>query len=212
MKKVENQFAVDQEILFSSKVDPVPEKPVSYNWTVSPEGCTINSNGGSDTSITCRSTGSYTVKVTAKTDGMEIGSATANVSVSISQDDIARSNKAKEAYEKIEKAKELVKQGKLDEGIKMADEASKLDPKNTEATALANKWKDEKKKVLSSLINTDTLLKKNKIDEAEKELSEARKLHPGYQPVADAEKLLNNKKKIAAEKPGADSGSHRAQA
>ncbi|HJW87345.1 MAG TPA: LamG domain-containing protein, partial [Candidatus Brocadiaceae bacterium] len=146
MKKVENQYAVDQEILFSSKIEPAPEKPVSYNWTASPGDCTFNSNGGSDTSITCRSTGSYTVMVTAKMDGMEIGSAAANVSVSISQDDITRSNKAKEAYEKLQKAKELVSQGKLDEGIQMADEASKLDPNNTEAATLANKWKDEKEK------------------------------------------------------------------
>ncbi|MFA5167983.1 MAG: PKD domain-containing protein, partial [Candidatus Omnitrophota bacterium] len=127
MKKVENQYAVDQEILFSSKIEPAPEKPVSYNWTASPEGCTFNSNGGSATSITCRSTGGYALKVTAKTDGMEIGSATADVSVTISQDDIARSNKAKEAYEKLQKAKELVKQDKLDEGIQMAGEALSLD-------------------------------------------------------------------------------------
>lgn len=82
MRKAESPYVVGQEILFSSTVEPAPEKPVSYDWTVSSEDCTLNSNGGSDTSMTCRSAAGYTVKVTARMDGMEIGSAKASVTVS----------------------------------------------------------------------------------------------------------------------------------
>jgi tetratricopeptide (TPR) repeat protein len=153
MRKVENQFAVDQEILFSVSSAPKPEKPVTYAWTLGPDGCTLRSDGGSDTSIACNSAGGYSVKATAKIDGLEIGSASANVSVSISQADISRSNKAKDAYEKLQKAKELASQDKLDEAIQAANEALKLDPANTEASALANKWKLAKNSKDSSAQN-----------------------------------------------------------
>jgi len=99
MKKVETLFVTGQEILFSSKIDPTPPKPVSYNWTANPEGCTFLSNGGKSTSITCSSPGSYIVNVTAKMDGMEIGSATSSVSVTMQPGDVTGTKKTKEATE-----------------------------------------------------------------------------------------------------------------
>jgi|GEM_PF-1599351 len=99
MKKVDVPFVTGQEILFSSKIDPTPPKPVSYNWTANPEGCTFLSNGGKSTSITCSSPGSYTVNVTAKMDGMEIGSATSSVTVTMQPGDFTSVKKPKEAAE-----------------------------------------------------------------------------------------------------------------
>gem|GEM_PF-2375324 len=194
MKKVENQFAVDNEILFSSKIEPMPDKPVSYNWTASPSGCTIASPFSKDIGMKCSTTGNFSVTVKAKSDNIDLGSATTSVNVSISQNDVNNSKKAKDAYDKLQKAKELVNQGKLDEGINLADEASKLDPKNTEAATLKNKWKGEKDKVQANLRNLQSLIKQDKITEAVKELSEAQKLHPKYPPVIEAEKLLKDAK------------------
>lgn len=118
MKKVEKPFVVGQEILFSSKIDPVPPKPVSYNWTASPEGCTFNSNGGNSTSITCSSPGGYTMNVTAKMDGMEIGSATASVSVAAQPGGVTGADKAKEAAE----AKKAAEEKKAAEAKKEKEE------------------------------------------------------------------------------------------
>ncbi len=101
MKKAENPYVVGQEILFSSNVEPAPEKPVSYDWTVSPDDCTINSNGGSDTSMTCRSPAGYTVKVTARMDGMEIGSAKAGVSVSAAPEAVQPNSQGKPVWKLI---------------------------------------------------------------------------------------------------------------
>ncbi|TAN43817.1 MAG: hypothetical protein EPN22_09075 [Nitrospirae bacterium] len=213
MKKVENQFAAGNEILFSATVEPTPEKPVSYNWTVSPSGCSIASPFSRDIGMTCSSTGSFTVKVSAKSDGMEIGSSSASVSVSISQNDISRSNKSKEAYEKLQKAKGLVSQGKLDEGIGLIDEVVKLDPKHTEAAALGPKWRSEKQTVMKHVENIKKLLLAENIVQAEKDLAAAQQLHPKLAPVVEVEKDLNEaKKKIAGKKIKEDEAKKKEQA
>lgn len=200
MKKVENQFAAGNEILFGATVVPLPEKPVSYTWTASPGGCAIASPFSRDIGLTCSSTGSYTITVIAKSDGLEIGSSSANVSVTISQNDINNSNKSKQAYEKLQKAKELVSQGKLDEGIVLIDEALKLDPKLTEAAALGPKWKSEKQNVMKHVESIKNLLPADEIAQADKELAAAQKLHPKYAPVVEVEKTLDDAKKTSAEK------------
>ncbi len=201
MKKAENQFAAGNEILFGATVEPLPEKPVSYNWTASPSGCSIASPFSRDIGMTCSSTGSYTVTVTAKSDGLEIGSSSASVSVTISQNDINNSNKSKEAFEKLQKAKELVSQGKLDEGINLIDEALRLDPKLTEAAALVPKLKSEKQTVMKHVESIKNLPPADNIAQAENELAAAQKLHPKYAPVVEIEKSLNEaKKNIAAKK------------
>jgi hypothetical protein len=97
---------------------------------------------------------------------------------------------AKEKKEKIAKAKELVSQGKLDEGIALVDEVLKLDPKQTEASALAAKWKSEKQTVMKHVDSIKKLITAKRIVDAEKELPEAQKLHPQYAPVVEVEKLL----------------------
>jgi len=198
MKKVPNQYAAGTEILFGASVEPLPEKPVSYSWTSSPAGCTIPSPFSRDIGMTCSSTGNYTVTLTAKSYGAVIGSASASVNVSISQDEIGKSRKARDAYEKLQKAKGLVAQGSLDEGIALANEVKGLDPKNAEATTLAGKWSGERQTVKDQISRLAAYLQQNKVAEAEKELSGAQRLHPKYPPVVDAEKKL----KLAKESQG----------
>ncbi len=87
------------------------------------------------------STGNYYRKtLTAKSDDAVIGSASASVNVAISQDEIDKSKKARDAYEKMQKAKGLVAQGSLDEGIALVNELKGHDPKNAEAATLVGKW------------------------------------------------------------------------
>ncbi len=190
MKKAENQFAVDNEILFSSKIEPAPERPVSYSWTVSPAGCTIASPFSKDIGLKCSATGNYGVTVKAKSDGMDLGSASANVNVTISRDDQNNSRKSKDAYEKLRKAKTLVSQGGLDDGIDLARAAQGLDPKNVEAASLTKRWSAERKKVKDHLNASAAYIQEGDPAKAGEELGAARKLHPKYPSVLEAEKRL----------------------
>ena len=96
---------------------------------------------------------------------------------------------------KLIKAKESISQGKLDEAITLIDEIVKLDPKNTEATSLASKWKADKQTVMRHIEAVRKLIPANKIVDAEKEFAEAQKLHPKYGLVLEAEKLIAEAKK-----------------
>ena len=127
-------------------------------------------------------------------DGAKLGEASQSVTVSVSQSDLNNSKNAKDAYDKLQKAKGLVAEGKLDEGIALANEAAGLDPKNAEAKSLAQKWGDEKQTVTQQLDKTKKLITENHFDQAEKEFAPAQKLHPKYPPVVETDKLLKTKK------------------
>ncbi|HWR59459.1 MAG TPA: hypothetical protein VN328_11280, partial [Thermodesulfovibrionales bacterium] len=120
--------------------------------------------------------------------------------ISVSQETLDNSKKAKEANEKLQKAKDLVAQGKLDEGITMAEDASKLAQKNSAAVNLAAKWRKEKETLVEHIGRMKKLVEDGKLPEAEKERSVAKNLHPKYQPVMDAENLLRAKTDEAKEK------------
>jgi tetratricopeptide (TPR) repeat protein len=103
------------------------------------------------------------------------------------------SKQTKDVADKLGKAKDLVSQGKLEEAIAAADEACKLDPKNTEASALANKLKSQKISVSRQLDKVKELIKEAKFPEAQKELAVAKEFLGKYTPVVETEKLLNEK-------------------
>ena len=134
----DTQFAVHHDIFMKASITPtVDRSKLRYGWTISPEGCSGGGSISDEIKLNCSNTGTYTVKVeVTNTDGAKLGEAAQSVTISISQETLNNSKKAKEAYDKLQKAKELVAQGKLDEGIALAEEASKLDPKNTEAANL----------------------------------------------------------------------------
>ncbi len=104
------------------------------------------------------------------------------------------STNAKEAYDKMQKAKGLVNEGKLDEAIALANEASNLDPKNSEAKTLKDKWTKDKEQITRHIDNINKFIKEKKFSEADKELQGAKSLHPKYPKVIEAEKILNEAK------------------
>ena len=145
--------------------------------------------------MNCSETGTFTASLkVANSDGDQVGEASRSVTISVSQKDLDGSKKAKEAQEKLQKAKGLVAEGKLDEGIALASEAAGLDPKNAEAKSLAQKWGNEKQTVTQQLDKTKKLITENHFDQAEKEFAPAQKLHPKYPPVVETDKLLKTKK------------------
>jgi tetratricopeptide (TPR) repeat protein len=191
-----NQFAVFRDIFLNATVTPPPDSP-RYRWTIDPPGSCGFPGAGSEIKLNCSSTGTYTARVeVTNTEGAKLGEASQPVTISISQETLDNSKKAKEAYEKLQKAKELVSQGKLDEAISLAEEAAKLDPKNHEASTLSNRWRTEKQTIQSQLNKVNSLITQIKFNEAEKELSFAKNLHPKYQPVINTEALLREKKEF----------------
>ena len=79
---------------------------------------------GDEIKMNCSDTGTFTVSLkVSNSDGDQVGEASRSVTISVSQKDLDGSKKAKEAQEKLQKAKGLVAEGKLDEGIALANEA-----------------------------------------------------------------------------------------
>ena len=210
---VEQQIAVFQNVSMRAEVVPDPEKkPLRYQWTVTPSGCTIGNEISQEITVNCSQTGSYQAKVTVKDkDGAELGSGTGTISVTISQQTLNdsakkakdaadkakegadKAKKADEAKKKLAEAKADEKKGKLDDAIKKADEAVALDAANKEAVTLAAKWKADKKRIDEQLDKTKKLIEESKFVDAQRELIVAKNLHGLYQPVLDMDKLLSEK-------------------
>jgi hypothetical protein len=194
------EFAVHRDVRISSTITPQVESP-RYRWSVDPSGSCGMPGAGSELKLNCSSTGTYTVKLEVTNgDGAKLGEATQSVTVSVSDEVLNGSKKSKEAAEKLQKAKSLVAEGKLDEGVDFASEASSLDPKNTEARALADKWKSEKQTIQKSLDEFRKFIDNGKLAEAQKEYEAAAKLHSKYKPVVDAGEVLKRKQEEAKQK------------
>jgi len=190
----DQQFAVHHDVFMKATITPALSG-ARYRWAIDPAGTCGIPGAGDELKMNCSETGTYTVSLkVANSDGDQVGEATRSVTISVSQKDMDGSKKAKEAQEKIQKAKGLVAEGKLDEGIALANEAAGLDPKNAEAKSLAQKWSGEKQTVTQHLEKTKKLITENQFDQAEKEFAPAQKLHPKYPPVVETDKLLKTKK------------------
>ena len=190
----DQQFAVHHDVFMKATVAPALSG-ARYRWAIDPAGTCGTPGAGDEIKMNCSDTGTFTASLkVANSDGDQVGEASRSVTISVSQKDMDGSKKAKEAQEKIQKAKGLVAEGKLDEGIALANEAAGLDPKNAEAKSLSQKWGNEKQTVTQQLDKTKKLITENRFDQAEKEFAPAQKLHPKYPPVVETDKLLKTKK------------------
>ncbi|SEM71928.1 hypothetical protein SAMN04489760_13826 [Syntrophus gentianae] len=188
-----NEFAVFRDVFLKASITPQPESP-RYNWSVDPAGSCGMPGSGSELRLNCSNTGSYTVKlVVTNAEGAKLGEATQAVTISVSKEALEGSNKAQQAAEKLARAKGLVAQGSLDEGISLGGEAAALDPKNPEAATLVRKWTTDKSTVLAHVESCKKFIGASKIPEAKKEFDEAAKLHGKYKPVIEAGELLKKK-------------------
>ena len=195
----DQQFAVFNDIFMKSTVNPALSG-ARYRWAIDPAGCGMP-GAGDEIKMNCSDTGTYTVSLkVSNSDDDQVGEASRSVTISVSQKDLDGSKKAKEAQDKLQKAKGLVAEGKLDEAIGLANEAAGLDPKNTEASGLVTKWKKDRDEIKLRITKMDQLLKDNKIADAEKEFQPAQGLHPKYQSVVEAGKRLQSKKQEVSQK------------
>lgn len=181
------QFATFQDIYLRAEVTPEP--PVArYRWTVEPSGSCGLPGSGRELKINCSNTGSYTVRLQVlDAEGLLLGQAERNVMVAVSDSEIRQAPKSKQAFEKMQQAKQLAGNGQLDEAIALAGTAVSLDPNNTEARELGKRWGEEREGVRRHLERAQQALQANRLDEAQREIDAAKRLNPRYEPVREAE-------------------------
>ncbi len=192
------QFATFQDLYLQAEVVPAPQSP-RYQWTVSPSGSCGLPGSGSELHLNCSNTGSYAVHLQVRdADNLVLGEADTSVSVSANGNDVKQAPKSKEAYDKMQQAKQQAGNGQLDEAIASAGSAAALDSKNAEARDLGKRWSDERNTVRQQVDRAKKSLQNNKPDDAQKEIDAAKKLQPKYPPVIDAEKQIADKRKTIA--------------
>ena len=192
----DQQFAVFHDIFMKASLTPALNG-AKYDWSVEPKGLCGMPGAGDEIKINCSQTGSYEVSVKVRnSDNAEIGRASRSVNISVSQDELERAPKAKEAQDKISEAKKMVKEGALDEGIALTEEAKGLDPKNPEADPLAQRWKSQKKATDRQLKRIKKLIEGSNFKEAKKALTTVKEFHPKYPLVVEIEGLLKEREAV----------------
>ncbi|MEN6616282.1 MAG: hypothetical protein ABFD12_06965, partial [Syntrophorhabdus sp.] len=183
----DRQIAEGQRVEFAASVTPAVNQDLRYKWTSAPEGCSISGPSSKETGVTCSKTGSYTLTCAVKgADGSDLGSGTGSLSVTISQSDVSTGKKKDEAKKKLDKAKQLWSQKKLDEAIGEAQGASQIDSKL--AAPVLNQFSQELKNMGWDALN------KADLKEAVKRLEQAVQLNPSD---PDAKKKLEEAKKYS---------------
>ena len=204
--EVDQAIAADQIVELSPEVKPAPRsEPLRYDWKVTAGSCSISNPASKDARITCSETGTAEATITVKDkNDVELGKGKGGFNVSISRETIKQSKdkadaaakegkQVQEAAQKLQNAKDLARKGKLDEAIKEAEEADKLNPANKEAKNYADQLKKEKEIVQAQLDKTKRLIDESKFADAQKELIVAKNLHGSYAPVMETDKLLSDK-------------------
>ncbi|HMK50438.1 MAG TPA: hypothetical protein VK435_10325, partial [Thermodesulfovibrionales bacterium] len=134
--EVSDQLAVHHNIYVEALISPeLPKGDLRYRWTVQPSGSCGLPGSGDQLTMNCSDTGTFNVSVEIKdANGVLLGSASRSVSITISEKTLKESEKKIKETEKarndIARALELLHQGKIDEAIELAEEASRADPKS----------------------------------------------------------------------------------
>ncbi|MGB5029780.1 MAG: carboxypeptidase regulatory-like domain-containing protein [Chitinophagaceae bacterium] len=144
--EVDKEIAVHQVIEFSTIVTPQPSGNLTYNWQVTEGNASISNPASRDARVTALETGTIQLKVTVKNNnGLELGNAIAVFSATISNEMITNGVSQKKAFdEKMQQARQLLKEGKLDEAIKLGEEVKGMNAK--EAAPLINELVEACKK------------------------------------------------------------------
>jgi len=131
----DTQFSVFNDIYMQAIVSPSSDS-LRYRWSIDPVGSCGIPGIGKEIKINCSSTGTYTVKLeVTNAEGVKLGEAVQSINISITQEQINKAGKIKENHDKLQKAQQLAKEGKIDEAVAVAQEAAKLD-NNTAKTVL----------------------------------------------------------------------------
>ncbi|MBI5373631.1 MAG: carboxypeptidase regulatory-like domain-containing protein [Sphingobacteriales bacterium] len=184
--EVDKEIAVHQVVEFNTLVTPPPSSTLTYNWQVTEGNASISNPASRDARVTALETGTIRLNVTVKdANGIELGNAIAVFSATISNERITDGAKQKKAFdEKMQQARQLIKDGKLDEALKLGEELKNMNAK--EAAPLMNELAEACKKA-----GKDAAYERN-FSLAIKRYEQALKLNPN--DAAAKTQLEQNKK------------------
>ena len=126
---VGQQVVEDQRVEFAVTVSPELKQELRYQWSVKPEGCSLSAPSSKETGITCAKTGGYALTVVVRnSEGAELGSGEGSLNVTVSQSDIKKGKQKDEAAKKLEQARALWSQGKIDEALALLATVASTEP------------------------------------------------------------------------------------
>ncbi|MDO9581504.1 MAG: hypothetical protein Q7J24_00130 [Desulfomicrobium sp.] len=193
---VDKGIAVDQIVEFSVAVQPAAlSGPVKYQWKVENGPCRVSNPSSSVARVTANAAGTCELSVTLRDrNDVELGVGQGSFSASVTQEAIKqgeqKAQSGSEAQKLMQSAPDKARKGDYDGAIKDAEEAARLDPKNTAAKALGDKLRNEKERIHAQLEKTRKFMEERRYAEAQKELIVAKNLNSYYPPVQEMEEAL----------------------
>ncbi|MCI0487348.1 MAG: tetratricopeptide repeat protein [Blastocatellia bacterium] len=189
---VENAIAVHQNVAMRADVTPQVEgTEFRYEWRVNEDSHIVGGSASNEARFNRSQTGTCIATVIVRDqNGLELGRGSGTFAATISEDMMGGGAKAKEAADKIAKAKEIVRKGQLDEAIALAEEAARLNPQNGEAGSLAGQWRNERDTCLAQIEKAKRLIAEGKFPQASNELIVAKNLHGLYKPVLEMDSQI----------------------
>ncbi len=130
--EVEKDIAVHQVVEFNTLISPQPSGTITYNWQVMEGNASVSNPASRDARVTALETGTVKLKVTVKdNNGVELGDAIAVFSATISNEMISNGASQKKAFDdKMQQARQLIKDGKLDDAFKLGEELKGMNAKD----------------------------------------------------------------------------------
>lgn len=196
-------IAVFQNAEVHASLTPKPKEKVRYQWTVSPESCSIAAPMSQSTNLSAHETGTYqvTVKVSDK-NGIFLGEGSTSYTVSVSQHDldVAKQKEAdhQQAQKLLEEGLKDWKEGKLEQAITKVSQALNLVGKDNEIAQNLNSMQNQKVEIDEKLATASDYIKQGMLDDAEKILSEAADINKKYEKyIAVNNQLTDARKKLA---------------
>ena len=193
---VDKAIAVDQIVEFSVALQPAAlSGPVKYQWKVENGPCRVSNPSSSAARVTANAAGTCELSVTVRDrNDVELGTGQGSFSASVTQEAIKqgeqKAQSGSEAQKLMQSAPAKARKGDYDGAIKDAEEAARLDPKNTAAKALAEKLRKEKDRIHAQLEKTRKFMEERRYTEAQKELVVAKNLNSYYPPIQEMEEAL----------------------
>lgn len=193
---VDKAIAVDQIVEFSVALQPAAlSGPVKYQWKVENGPCRVSNPSSSVARVTANAAGTCDLSVTVRDrNDVELGVGRGSFSASVTQEAIKqgeqKAQSGSEAQKLVQNAPAKARKGDYDGAIKDAEEAARLDPKNTAAKALADKLRSEKERIHVQLEKTRKFMEERRYTEAQRELTVAKNLNSYYPPVHETEEAL----------------------
>ncbi|MBE1425775.1 tetratricopeptide (TPR) repeat protein [Desulfomicrobium macestii] len=193
---VDKAIAVDQIVEFSVALQPAAlSGPVKYQWKVENGPCRVSNPSSSVARVTANAAGTCELSVTVRDrNDVELGVGQGSFSASVTQEAVRQGEqKAQaggEAQKLVQNAPAKARKGDYDGAIGDAEEAARLDPKNTAAKALADKLRSEKERIHAQLEKTRKFMEERRYNEAQRELTVAQNLNTYYPPIREMEETL----------------------